>query len=349
MASNSDKSQMLFACTKCHRRCKFEDLSANQQLCKSCRKQFPLVTCTYCRLEFHPVKSSTDGDSRPACEHCAREFKEHGTPSFCSICNLQSAFTGKKCSRCSRSEKKYGNPIPCEDCKLKCAFAKPEDVKQKVDGKSLCLLCTINFKKAQFKRKSIAEQKGTSNSTSSHSSATGTKHNRVKSKHSIRHKDKDKDGESSFKKIKLDRFSSTQTAPVTSHHLSILGSHSPSMDTVLSSNHMLETEKLQNEISSLKKQLAQKEQTVLEKDKQICQLRAEVGEKDREVRIKLQDKQKSHTETIETLQTEIRGLRKQLSQSTQKKSSSSTAVSSQNSIIASLTSSLSATPVNSSS
>ncbi len=99
---------------------------------------------------------------------------------------------------------------------------------------------------------------------------------------------------------------------------------------------------------------------------QICQLRAEVGEKDREVRIKLQDKQKSHTETIETLQvrlshtivisfmchssqTEIRGLRKQLSQSTQKKSSSSTAVSSQNSIIASLTSSLSATPVNSSS
>ena len=34
MATNSDKSEMLFACTNCHRRCKFEDLSASQQLCK---------------------------------------------------------------------------------------------------------------------------------------------------------------------------------------------------------------------------------------------------------------------------------------------------------------------------
>lgn len=34
MAVTSDKSDMLFACTNCHRRCKFEELSANQQLCK---------------------------------------------------------------------------------------------------------------------------------------------------------------------------------------------------------------------------------------------------------------------------------------------------------------------------
>ena len=39
---------------------------------------------------------------------------------------------------------------------------------------------------------------------------------------------------------------------------------------ILGSNHVLETDKLQNEISSLKKQLAQRDQALLEKDKQVC-------------------------------------------------------------------------------
>ena len=39
---------------------------------------------------------------------------------------------------------------------------------------------------------------------------------------------------------------------------------------ILGSNHVLETDKLQNEISILKKQLAQRDQTLLEKDKQVA-------------------------------------------------------------------------------
>ena len=63
-----------------------------------------------------------------------------------------------------------------------------------VDGKSLCLLCTINYKKAQFKKKSLVEQKGSSNSTSSHSSAAVMKHHRDKHS-SLKRKHKDKDRE----------------------------------------------------------------------------------------------------------------------------------------------------------
>ena len=92
---------------------------------------------------------------------------------------------------------------------------------------------------------------------------------------------------------------------------------------------------------------------------QICQLKAETLEKDKEIRNKLQSQQKSHNEVVENLQVcvlessplyhidawhcsyqaEMRTLRKQLSQASQKKTTvSSTA--SQNSSLASLASSL---------
>ncbi len=146
MASNSEKSQMLFACTHCHHRCKFEELSGSQQLCKVCElslidRHLCIILClvaldfiyyivhvpyrwlyTHCRTvgsssplwhvrtadwsstqSSKPVllclnillatvfmcRSSTDhGSSRPACEHCAREFRQHGTVSASAACLL---------------------------------------------------------------------------------------------------------------------------------------------------------------------------------------------------------------------------------------------------------------------
>lgn len=89
--------------------------------------------------------------------------------------------------RCLHSEKKYGSPSVCEHCSTRCAFPKPEDIKRKVsirafssglkwckvstgakcllwrrdpakyflqvDGKTLCLLCTIKYKKDMFKKR----------------------------------------------------------------------------------------------------------------------------------------------------------------------------------------------------
>ena len=54
-------------------------------------------------------------------------------------------------SRCLSSEKKYGAPVVCEQCKLKCAFERPQNQKEKVDGKTLCFLCTMNYKKVKHR------------------------------------------------------------------------------------------------------------------------------------------------------------------------------------------------------
>ncbi|CAI8012084.1 Protein FAM76B [Geodia barretti] len=84
----------------------------------------------------------------------------------------------------------------------------------------------------------------------------------------------------------------------------------------------METDRLYSEIASLKKQVAQKEQGLLDKDKQICQLKAETMEKEKEFRTKFQSQLKSHSDSVESLQAEIRNLRRQLSQSSHKSSSS---------------------------
>lgn len=345
--STSGSSDMLFACTNCHKRAKFEDLSTTQQLCKTCRKQFPLVTCTYCRLDFHHVKNSSDKESQPACDHCARDFKQHGTPSFCVICNLQSAFNGKRCTRCTHSEKKYGTPVACESCNLACAFRKPDDIRKKVDGKTLCLLCTINYKKAQFKKKALHSQQ---QQKSGHKASRPHHRHHLSANHSARHRSREEEPDT--KRVKLDTMERlspfpTLPEPVVSSQ-SLLGRDPQPMD-LLSTNHMLETDKLQNEISSLKKQLVLKDQAMLDKDKQMCQLRAESLEKEKEYRTKLQSQQRSHSEVVETMQVEIRTLRKQISQSSHKGGQKGSSLSSAQNSLASLASSLSPAPATASS
>lgn len=94
---------------------------------------------------------------------------------------------------------------------------------------------------------------------------------------------------------------------------------------------------------------------------QICQLRADASEKERDFRTKQQNQQKAHTEQLEQLkvstdnctitsllmlylfQSEIRNLRTQLSKVSQKKASN--ASDKQSSSFASIASSLAATPM----
>lgn len=331
MASkHSTSSEKLFACTNCHKRCKFEDLSPNQQLCKVCRKQFPSLNCFYCRLEYHPVKN-TENPNKPACENCARDLKQYGRPSSCSMCTLQSAFGGKKCSRCLHSEKKYGPPSVCEHCNTRCAFPKPVDVKKKVDGKTLCLLCTIKYKRDQFKKRN-----GTCGRSAENSAAKRPRH------HIFEHKALKMEPEPgpTLKKLKLEPATSDSSPLSMQSHSTLSTRDSQPLVDLLTSNHIIETDKLQNEISSLKKQLVHKDQALLEKDKQICQLRADASEKERDFRSKQQSLQRTHGEQLEQLKSEIRSLRTQLSKVSQKKTTSSDKQSS----FASIASSLAATP-----
>jgi hypothetical protein len=67
-------------------------------------------------------------------------------PKPCQYCNIIAAFIGNKCQRCTNSEKKYGPPYSCEQCKQQCAFDRKDD-RKKVDGKLLCWLCTLSYKR----------------------------------------------------------------------------------------------------------------------------------------------------------------------------------------------------------
>ncbi|XP_071526827.1 protein FAM76A-like isoform X1 [Panulirus ornatus] len=140
----------LFACSRCFSRHPFEELSQGQQLCKECRGSFPIVKCTYCRSEFQQESKSS---TVTICKKCESMVKQHGKPSACEYCNVIAAFIGNKCQRCTNSERKYGPPLSCDQCKQKCAFDRKDIDKKKVDGKVLCWLCTLSYKRALAKTK----------------------------------------------------------------------------------------------------------------------------------------------------------------------------------------------------
>ncbi|XP_046585523.1 protein FAM76B-like [Haliotis rubra] len=140
----------LFSCTKCHSRHPFEELSQGEQLCKDCRNNYPIVKCTYCRAEFQQVNK---GSTHSICKKCAYNVKVYGKPTACEYCSVIAAFIGNKCQRCTNSEKKWGPPSTCEQCKQKCAFDRNDDSRRKVDGKLLCWLCTLAYKRVLAKAK----------------------------------------------------------------------------------------------------------------------------------------------------------------------------------------------------
>ncbi|EDO46673.1 predicted protein [Nematostella vectensis] len=286
----------LFACTKCHSRHPFEELSRGDQLCKKCRKSFPLVTCTFCRLEFHLL----DKTERPVCKKCDSNIKQYGQPTCCVYCNIRAAFNGDKCSRCESSEKKYGTPVLCEQCKLKCAFKKSDESKEKVDGKVLCLLCTLSYKRLVHKSKGKVHGRSSS------------QHKGVKrSHHHPKHEKKSK-----VAKLQESKQSSqsSRDSPVTA--LGLYSASSGNSDTggeAIMSGQMAELNDLKEQVAKLKRQLQQKDQALLEKEKKLTELKAENWEKEKVSKKKVMSLQKEMTDRIDTLQTENRNLRKQLS------------------------------------
>ncbi|XP_050390819.1 protein FAM76B [Patella vulgata] len=135
----------LFSCTKCHTRHPFEDLSRGEQLCKECRNKFPVVKCTYCRAEFQQDSRGTSS----ICKKCAENVRNYGKPTACEYCSILAAFIGGRCQRCANSERKWGMPKTCEQCKQKCAFNRGDQKKD--DGKILCWLCTLAYRRVVAK------------------------------------------------------------------------------------------------------------------------------------------------------------------------------------------------------
>ncbi|XP_029332346.1 protein FAM76A isoform X2 [Mus caroli] len=256
----------LYACTKCHQRFPFEALSQGQQLCKECRIAHPVVKCTYCRTEYQQ-----ESKTNTICKKCAQNVQLYGTPKPCQYCNIIAAFIGNKCQRCTNSEKKYGPPYSCEQCKQQCAFDRKDD-RKKVDGKLLCWLCTLSYKRVLQKTK---EQRKHLSSSSRGSHQEKEQYSRLS-------------GGSHYNSFSPDL---ALDSPGTGHFAIIA--------------------QLKEEVATLKKMLHQKDQMILEKEKKITELKADFQYQESQTRAKMNQMEKTHKEVTEQLQAKNRELLKQ--------------------------------------
>ncbi|KAJ8870115.1 hypothetical protein PR048_029127 [Dryococelus australis] len=286
----------LFACSKCFSRHPFEELSSGQQLCKECRGAFPLVKCTYCRTEFQQTNSK--GSPSAICKKCEGNVKQFGKPSACEYCNIIAVFIGTKCQRCTNSEKKYGPPVTCEQCKQKCAFDRKDEDK-KVDGKLLCWLCTLSFKRALAKTKQTdAERRAhlklvaLRNAKDKHKS-----HNKRPHRVDVTKMNNPPPTQDDVESIPPNKVKKNAGADI----------HDPN-----SSDHVVAMTQLREQIASLQKQLGQKDSQLLTKDKQITELKAKHFTVENELRNKMKTTQKDHDSKVEMLHVKIKNLQKEV-------------------------------------
>ncbi|KTF91969.1 hypothetical protein cypCar_00038682 [Cyprinus carpio] len=306
----------LYACTKCNQRFPFEELSQGQQLCKECRIAHPIVKCTYCRSEFQQ-----ESKTNTICKKCAQNVKLFGTPKPCQYCNIIAAFIGTKCQRCTNSEKKYGPPQTCEQCKQQCAFDRKDEGRRKVDGKLLCWLCTLSYRRVLQKTKE--QRKGLGSSHSNSSSLSEKEHQRHHHHHHHQHH---RHGSShhkisgnlspeqdqglwkqSIQKETPKKKPKLETKPSNGDSSSI----TQSMDSGGTDNFILISQ-LKEEVMSLKRMLQQRDQTILEKDRKLTELKADFQYQESNMRVKMNNMEKAHKEAMEQQQTKNRELMKQV-------------------------------------
>ncbi|XP_032971314.1 protein FAM76A isoform X1 [Rhinolophus ferrumequinum] len=342
----------LYACTKCHQRFPFEALSQGQQLCKECRIAHPVVKCTYCRTEYQQ-----ESKTNTICKKCAQNVQLYGTPKPCQYCNIIAAFIGNKCQRCTNSEKKYGPPYSCEQCKQQCAFDRKDD-RKKVDGKLLCWLCTLSYKRVLQKTKEHRKHLSSSSRTShqekeQYSRLSGGSHynsQKTLSTSSIQN-------EIPKKKSKFESVTTNGDSNASSYELLCPNTRSvPSMlvqwiasqqslganhffvppgtsilnfspDLALDSpgtDHFVIIAQLKEEVATLKKMLHQKDQMILEKEKKITELKADFQYQESQMRAKMNQMEKTHKEVTEQLQAKNRELLKQAAALSKSKKSEKT-------------------------
>uniref|UniRef100_F6RKI1 Uncharacterized protein n=1 Tax=Ciona intestinalis TaxID=7719 RepID=F6RKI1_CIOIN len=323
-----------YACTKCMQWFDFDDLSADVQMCKEFlfNNTFP---CRYCQTY---IKVKVPGEKR-ICERCFKNRKEYGEPKICMFCTLNSAFIGSKCQRCASSKKKYGMPVNCQKCNLKAAFdhKKAHDCSKQIDGLLLCWKCYVSMQRYQKREK----RKGRELLGEDHCLKSGKKSENLKlkshneKKHELRKqaqinsRNLNKHHSSSSLDDRIQKMEKRGTPPVSvssprrneekpgsnTSTPRILGTALPQMND----NIVLVT-KLHEEINSLKKNIAKKDQVMLEKDKQISMLKVEHLRLERSLQTKLKTQEEEFFRKMEAMGIKNQELIKKVAQLSKKKS-----------------------------
>ena len=117
-------------------------------LCSKCAMKLPRTQCHYCRTTYHLLaRHSSLPPSQHLCTSCANDRELFGAPQLCTLCRFQAAFDGATlCRHCASDSKRFGTPLECMHCGFQCAFERDAESKAKVDGLTLCFLCTHQFK-----------------------------------------------------------------------------------------------------------------------------------------------------------------------------------------------------------
>ncbi|KAL2736632.1 protein FAM76A isoform X1 [Vespula maculifrons] len=329
---STNNVQALFACSRCFSRHPFEELSPGQQLCKECRGAFPVVKCTYCRSEF---QQTIKGNTSTICKKCEQNVKSYGKPSACEYCNTIAAFIGSKCQRCTNSEKRYGPPVTCEQCKQKCAFDRQDEDKKiilyhsegdifscldtiaitcdiffavtlllvtMVDGKLLCWLCTLSYKRALAKTKqSDAERRA---------------HMKLAQQRAAKHKEQKLKGHNKrphrvdVTKLPPQSEGGDTNGPTPVKAARMAGVHDPHDPN--SSDHVVAVTQLKEKIAHLQKQISIKDGQLLAKDRQITELKAKNFTSETELRNKMKATEKEYETKISNMQHKISSLLKEV-------------------------------------
>ena len=184
-------------------------------------------------------------------------------------------------------------------CKTSCAFIKSEESRKKVQGKTLCYLCTLKLKKTLYRDKKRAPENG--------GSPEDSKDKKFKVSDSL--------SSDIFQELDSKVYVK-ETTPPEVDQLPGLGDL-PSRDQrmvieTLQSENMFRIEELKDEIASLKRQIHSKDQALHEKEKDIHNLKAEIWEQEKDYKLKLSHSQNTSDEKILEFQETIADLKKQL-------------------------------------
>lgn len=272
----------LFACSRCFRKFAFEEIFSNEgdMCCGECRTI--KAKCHYCRSEYQQSGKT----SSSICPKCTENVKLYGKPNACTLCSINAAFKSDKCQRCLSSMNKYGPPVKCEICQQACAFNRSD---LRIDGKLHCWLCKLSYKRALAKQKKSDLEKHKERAKK-RSADDGLKSSSIKlSNQSSSNRNNSSNPSRDLSKDMPEKIAKTTNVIAPSH----------------TSDHVVALTQLKEQIASLQKKLQQKDNQLLQKDKEITEWKGKHFAIETEMRTKMTDQKKVFETKVDILNKKI--------------------------------------------